>query len=299
MKKQIAIIGLGKMGGNLARNLLDQSWEVIGYNRSPQPTQELENAGGKGAYSYEELIKQLTAPRLVWVMVPHQAVDLVLGGLAPLLNEGDVVIEGGNSFYEDSMRRAKELSRQGIWMLDCGVSGGPSGARNGACCMIGGKEEVFRQYEELFADISVKGGYGYFGRSGAGHFVKMVHNGIEYGMMQAVAEGFNVMKKSKFNLDLKKVASVYNHGSVIESRLIGWLREAYQEFGEDLSRISGEVAHSGEGQWTVETAEKMGLEVKNIAQALKFRQDSQGNPSYTGRVVSALRGQFGGHPVER
>jgi 6-phosphogluconate dehydrogenase len=181
--------------------------------------------------------------------------------------------------------------------MDVGVSGGPAGARHGACMMIGGERELFNELETLFKDLSVEGGYGYMGRPGAGHFVKMVHNGIEYGMMQAIGEGFEVMKKSEFEIDLLEVTKVYNHGSVIESRLVGWLQSAYEKFGADLKGISGEVSHSGEGQWTVEAAERLGMPVENIKQSLDFRINSTGNPTYTGQVVSALRNQFGGHDV--
>jgi 6-phosphogluconate dehydrogenase len=196
------------------------------------------------------------------------------------------------------MRRAKELEGKDIDFLDAGVSGGPGGARAGACIMVGGKEAVYRMYENLFRDLAVNNGYAYLGRSGAGHFVKMVHNGIEYGMMQALAEGVAVMKASPFNLDLEKVADLYNHRSVIESRLVGWLKRAYEQSGPELKDISGSVAQSGEGMWTVDAAKELGIRVPIIQGALDFRLQSQKNPSYTGKVVSALRHQFGGHEVK-
>jgi 6-phosphogluconate dehydrogenase len=223
----------------------------------------------------------------------------VIDQLKPFLNKGDIVIDGGNSPYTETVRRNEELSKEGIEFVDVGVSGGPFGARNGACMMVGGEKETFILLEELFKELSVENGYGHMGKNGAGHFVKMVHNGIEYGMMQAIAEGFALMKNSEFDVDLNEVTKVYNHGSVIESRLVGWLESAYQKHGIELDDISGEVSHSGEGQWTVEAAERLGISVENIKQALEFRINSKNNPSYTGKVVSALRNQFGGHDVSK
>jgi 6-phosphogluconate dehydrogenase len=195
------------------------------------------------------------------------------------------------------MRRARELEEKGIHFLDVGVSGGPRVARNGACIMVGGRKEIFKRFKSLFRDLSVRGGYGYMGKPGAGHFVKMVHNGIEYGMMQALAEGFAVMKDSPFDLDLNKVAEIYNHRSVIESRLVDWLKKAFEQYGEDLNEISGSVSHSGEGVWTVEAAKEFGIPIPIIEGALNFRIESQNNPTYTGKILSALRNQFGGHEV--
>ncbi len=299
MKKIIGYIGLGKMGKGMAEHLLEKGWEVVAFNRSPSPTDELAKVGAIPAYTLAEVVSKLEAPRLVWLMVPHQAVDGVLAELVSLLSAGDTVIDGGNSFYKNSMRHADELEKKGIHFMDAGTSGGPSGAREGTCTMIGGEKDIFNSYEELFKDISVEDGYSYMGKAGAGHFVKMVHNGIEYGMMQAIGEGFEIMKKSSFNLNLTNVAELYNHQSVIESRLVGWAKSAFETYGEDLSSISGSVSHSGEGLWTVETAREMGIPVPIISGSLKFREESQSNPSYTGQVVSALRNQFGGHEVKK
>lgn len=293
----IGYIGLGKMGYNMVLRLLEKGRDVVVFNKTEGKIKEIAKRGAIAAFSLEELVSQLSAPRTIWIMVPHNAVDDVLGELTPNLQEGDTVIDGGNSPYKESMRRGKELQEKGIHFLDVGVSGGPSGARNGACLMIGGERNEYEKLEPLFKDIATDNGYGYMGRSGAGHFVKMVHNGIEYGMMQAIAEGFEVMKKSDFDLNLTKVADVYNHKSVIESRLVGWLKNAFEEHGENLDDISGSVSQSGEGMWTVETAKELGVPVPIIEGALQFRIDSQKNPSYTGRVVSALRNQFGGHKV--
>jgi 6-phosphogluconate dehydrogenase (decarboxylating) len=295
---KLGYIGLGKMGYNMVELLLDKKYEVVVYNRSEEPVKKIAKLGAQPAASLRMLVAALTPPRLVWIMVPYSAVEDVLKDLMPLLAKGDTVIDGGNSPYKESMRRAKELEQKDINFLDAGVSGGPGGARTGACIMIGGKESVFRTNEELFRDLAVENGYAYLGRSGAGHFVKMVHNGIEYGMMQAMAEGFAVMKASPFNLGLEKVADLYNHRSVIESRLVGWLKSAYEQSGPELEDISGSVTQSGEGMWTVDAAKELGIPVPIIQGALDFRFQSQKNPSYIGKVVSALRHQFGGHEVK-
>ncbi|HEX9859864.1 MAG TPA: decarboxylating 6-phosphogluconate dehydrogenase [Nitrospirota bacterium] len=295
---KLGYIGLGKMGYNMVELLLEKGHGIVAYNRHPEPVRKIAERGAQAAESVRSLVLALEPPRLVWLMVPHQAVDDVLNELTPLLARGDTVVDGGNSPYEESTRRAKELKGKGIELLDAGVSGGPGGARRGACIMVGGNEEVFRKYEGLFRDASVEGGYGYFGPAGAGHFVKMVHNGIEYGMMQALAEGFAIMKASPFAFDLVKIADLYNHRSVVESRLVGWLKDAYEQYGTDLAGVSGSAAQSGEAVWTVEAAVKLGIPAPIIAGALDFRLQSQKNPSYTGKIISALRNQFGGHEVE-
>jgi len=294
---KLGYIGLGKMGYNMVELLLDKGHQVVAYNKSAAPVQKIALRGAQPADSIRTLVAALTPPRLVWLMVPHQAVDDVLKEIVPLLTKDDVVIDGGNSPYKDSIRRAAELEKKGIDFLDVGTSGGPGGARTGACIMIGGNKDVFLKHEQLFRDLSVENGYAYLGKSGAGHFVKMVHNGIEYGMMQALAEGVAVLKASPFGLDMVNVADLYNHRSVIESRLVGWLKTAFEQYGTDLKDVDGSVAQSGEGMWTVEAAKELGIPVPIIKGALDFRLQSQKNPSYTGRVVSALRHQFGGHKV--
>ena len=294
---KLGYIGLGKMGFNMVERLLEKGYAPVVYDMNEEAVKELSKKGAQAAASLASLTGALQQPRLIWLMVPYQAVDPVLKELAPLLQQGDTVIDGGNSPYKESMRRASELEKQGIDFLDIGVSGGPRGAREGACLMIGGKETLFEKFESLFRNLSADRGYGYMGKAGAGHFVKMVHNGIEYGMMQAIAEGFAVMKASPFDLDLSAVSEVYNHRSVIESRLIEWLKNAFEEYGEDLRDIAGSVSQSGEGLWTVEAGKELGIPVPIIEGALNFRMQSQNKPSYTGQIVSALRNQFGGHEV--
>ena len=295
---QLGYIGLGKMGANMVERLLEKGHEVVAFDRNADAVKAAREKGARTEGSLKALVTALSSPRLAWIMVPHQAVDAVLRELTPHLTKGDTVVDGGNSPYKDSIRRSKELESKGIDFLDAGVSGGPAGARSGACIMVGGRKEVFQKLEALFRDLSVPGGYGYMGRAGAGHFVKMVHNGIEYGMMQALAEGFAIMKASDFGLELTRITDVYNHRSVIESRLVGWLQSAFQQYGEDLADISGSAAQSGEGKWTVEAGKELGIPTPVIQGALEFRMQSQNNPSYTGKLISAMRNQFGGHEVK-
>lgn len=294
---QIGFVGLGKMGMGLVRNMLRRGHEVRVWNRSAGPAEAAAGDGAIAVPTLEALVSGLVPPRTVWLMVSHAAVEELFSAVLPLLQAGDTIIDDGNSPYLESERRAAVCSGRGVNFIDVGVSGGPGGARNGACLMVGGAREAIVRYEALFAELAVPGGYLHVGTAGAGHFVKMVHNGIEYGMMQAIGEGFEVLRKSKFQLDLHAVADLYNRGSVIESRLVGWLAAAFAEHGTELSAVSGSIAHSGEGQWTVDEAKRLAVPVPIIEGALQFRVDSAEHPSYTGRVVSALRGQFGGHDV--
>ena len=302
VRREIGVVGLGKMGSGLARNLLDHGWRTVGYNRTASVTQRLEADGIVGAYSIAELAGQLQAPRVVWVMLPAgKPLDDMLfgaGGLAEALQPGDTVIDGGNGHYVDDAPRAERLAESGIRLIDVGVSGGPSGARSGACLLVGGPREDFERLRGLWHDIAVKGGYRHFEGIGAGHFVKMVHNGIEYGMMQALAEGFTVLRAGPFELDLTEVASAYDRGSVIESRLVGWLESALLLHGEELEGVSGTVGHTGEGEWTVEAAHRFGFDVRVIEDALRFRLESEREPDWTGRLITALREQFGQHPAQ-
>ncbi|TSC67922.1 MAG: 6-phosphogluconate dehydrogenase, partial [Parcubacteria group bacterium Gr01-1014_72] len=304
--------------------LLKKRHRVVAWNRSEAPRKEAEQLAPAAVSSLAELAGGLPAPRTVWLMVSHGAVDAVLDELLPHLSAGDTVIDGGNSFYKDSIRRAKRLGAAGVHFLDVGVSGGPAGARNGACLMIGGERAIFEKHEPLFRDLSAeilvrqhsnilqnvgmlskeRGGetayayaYAYLGESGAGHFAKMVHNGIEYGMMQSLAEGMAVLKASPFHFDLNEVARIYNNRSVIESRLVGWLQSGLQKHETDLKDISPTVAHTGEGQWTVEAAKELGVSVPIIEASLQFRKDSATHRSFIGKILSLLRGEFGGHEV--
>jgi 6-phosphogluconate dehydrogenase len=295
----LGYIGLGKMGLSMVSRLVQKGHKVIAYARDPKSRVKARKKGVITPESIKDLVQSLESPRVIWLMVPHMAVEDVLKEVIKYTSSGDLIIDGGNSFYEDSIHRSKQLTAHGLRFMDIGVSGGPSGAKNGACLMIGGNRRDYDKLTKVFKDLSITNGYGFMGASGAGHFVKMVHNGIEYGMMQALAEGFAVMKKSDYRLDLKKIADLYNHGSVIESRLVNWLVNAYKEYGQNLSKISGTVAHTGEGEWTIKTAKKLKVSAPIIESSFKFRVRSNKNPSYTGQVLSALRNQFGGHSVNR
>lgn len=295
---QIGYIGLGKMGKNMVLHLLEKGHEVVAWNRSPEPRQEVAAAGAIVTETVEELVQKLEAPRIVWIMLPAKDVtDQMVQKLSELLEAGDIVIDGGNNFYKTAAMHKEILSTKGVHFFDAGVSGGPAGARTGACVMIGGSEEMYPKVEPLFKDISAPDAYRFFPGAGAGHFVKMIHNGIEYGMMQAIGEGFEILKKSEFKLDLQKVAELYNTGSVIESSLVGWLVSAFKKNGQDLNEISGSVGMLGEGEWTAQAAKEMGIPAPIIEGAVKFRLESREKPSYTGKVVSALRNEFGGHSV--
>ena len=299
IKKEVGIIGLGKMGGNLARQLLSKKWKVAGFNRNPEVAQKMEREGLAATYSLNELVDKLPKPRVVWLMIEAgKAVDGVIDKLIPLLERGDIIVDGGNSFYKDSIARYKKLKKRGVHFIDAGVSGGPRGALEGASIMIGGERKIFEKLESLFHDMAIPNGYQFFEGPGSGHFIKMVHNGIEYGMMQALAEGFAIMKKYSPALDLKRVANIYNHGSVIESRLVGWLENAFEKHGKDLKRVSGSVMHTGEGEWTVKTAKKLKIKTPVIKDAFNFRVASAKKPNYIGKILSALRNQFGGHSIK-
>ena len=302
MNKTIGIVGLGKMGANIARRLRERGWQVYGYDSSEDIRTTLMTEGITTASSLHEFVMMLTVPRTVWLMVPAkkptEGVLFSKDGLASILGKDDVVIDGGNSFYKDSILHAKKLARRGIHFLDVGFSGGPEGARNGGCLMIGGDRALFERLEFLFKDLAKPNAYQFFRGIGAGHFVKMIHNGIEYGMMQSIAEGFAILEKSKYKLDLERVADIYNNGSVIESRLIRWMQGAFAQHGGNLKKVSGTVGHTGEGEWAIHTAHDLKIPVPVITASLKFRVESTKKPSYTGKLLSALRNQFGGHSVK-
>ena len=294
---KIGIIGLGKMGYNLALNMKNNGHEVVANDVSKEAMDKIHAEGIEVAGTYEELVEKLPSPRIIWLMVPAGDItESVLNKVSVLLSEKDIVIDGGNSNYKDSVRRGKELKEKGIYFLDSGTSGGMDGARQGVCTMIGGEKEAFAQVEQLFKDISVENGYLYTGESGSGHFLKMVHNGIEYGMMQAMAEGFEILEKSEFDFDYEKVSRVWNNGSVIRSWLMELMENAFSK-DSNLDSILGVMNSSGEGKWTVETALDLQAVAPVITLSQIMRYRSLENDTFSGKVVAALRNEFGGHAV--
>lgn len=296
---QVGIIGLGKMGFNLALNLKRNNYDVVAQDVNSDFVSKIGQEGIETAFSVEELCKKLTDRRVIWLMVPAgEIVDAVITSLLPYLSKSDIIIDGGNSNYNDSKRRYAQLKEHGIDFLDCGTSGGTSGALNGACTMIGGDADVFDYVAKVFKDISVENGFLYTGAAGSGHFTKMVHNGIEYGMMQSIAEGFEVFEHSEFDIDFQKTAKLFNHGSVVRS----WLMELTENaFSKDarLDGIKGIMHSSGEGKWTLETALDLGVPTPVIALSIMMRYRSQMSDTFSGKVVAALRNEFGGHAVEK
>lgn len=298
-KKSIGLIGLGKMGGNLGLNLMDQGWNVIGYNRSSEKSKSMAEKGLSVVYSIDELILSLEGQRIFWLMVPQgDPVTMTIDTLKPYLKQGDIVIDGGNSMYKTSIKRYHELKELGIHFIDIGTSGGISGARNGACMMVGGDSEPVKEIMEILESICVPQGVSYMGAPGAGHFVKMVHNGIEYGMMQAIGEGFEVLEASDFQLNFEAVAKVWNKGSIISSYLMEMTEQAFAQ-SKDLEEVDSVVDASGEGLWTVETALELKVPVPVIMTALNERYRSKRKDSFSGKVVAAQRNQFGGHALHK
>ncbi|MGE1112579.1 phosphogluconate dehydrogenase (NAD(+)-dependent, decarboxylating) [Priestia megaterium] len=295
---KVGLVGLGKMGINLGQNLLDQRHDVVAFDVNSNAVEQMKEYGASGVSSLQELVQSLETPRVVWLMVPHTVVDSVISEVKPLLAEGDIVIEAGNSHYKESIRRYNELKENKIRFMDVGTSGGMEGARNGACYMIGGDREAWEIVEPIFRDTAVENGYLYAGEAGSGHFLKMVHNGIEYGMMAAIGEGFEVLEKSQFNYDYEKVARVWNNGSVIRSWLMELTENAFSKDAK-LDDIKGVMNSSGEGKWTVETALDLQTATPVIAMSLLMRYRSLEDDTFTGKVVSALRNEFGGHAVEK
>ncbi|QST00663.1 decarboxylating 6-phosphogluconate dehydrogenase [Pontibacillus sp. ALD_SL1] len=294
---KLGLIGLGKMGYNLALNLLDNQHEVVATDVNSSQVENIAKDGATPAQSIVELVNKLEAPRTIWMMVPAgEITEQVLSELKPLLSEGDRVIDGGNSNYKDTLRRSEEMDAYGIHYFDVGTSGGTEGARNGACYMIGGNETEFRKIEAIFQDTAIESGYHFAGRTGSGHFLKMVHNGIEYGMMQAIGEGFDILEKSPFDYDYEQVANVWNHGSVIRSWLMELTESAFSKDAK-LDDIRGVMNSSGEGKWTVESALDLQTAAPVIALSLMMRYRSQEDDTFTGKVVAALRNEFGGHAV--
>lgn len=295
----IGFIGLGKMGFNLVSNLVKHGHTVVGYDINEALVEAIKGEGAQGANTLQDLYNALPEKRVLWLMIPAgPLVDNVIEQLLAVMQAGDVVIDGGNSHYKDSLRRYQYLKEKGIGFLDCGTSGGISGALNGACTMVGGDADVIEPLHVVFRDISVEDGYLYTGPAGSGHFTKMVHNGIEYGMMQSIAEGFEVLEKSQFPFDFEAVAKMWGHGSVIR----GWLMELTENaFSKDpkLDSIKGRMFSSGEGRWTLETALDLGVPTPVIALSLLTRYRSLQDDTFTGKVVAALRNEFGGHAVEK
>ena len=298
---QLAMIGLGKMGGNMSERLLRGGHQVVTYDRSAEAVQRYAKLGATGAGSLSEVVKKLAAPRVIWIMVPAgDPVDQTIDELRPMLSDGDVIIDGGNSNFRDTIRRANALREQGIQFIDCGTSGGVWGLENGYCLMIGGEKRAVLRCEPIFKTLAPPNGCAHVGPSGAGHYVKMVHNGIEYGMLQAYAEGYEILHASgEFpKIDLHQVAEVWQYGSVVRS----WLNElAVRAFDKDaaLDDIRGFVADSGEGRWTVKEAIDLNVPAPVITLSLLMRFRSRQDDSFSAKVIAALRNEFGGHAVQK
>ena len=299
---ELAMIGLGKMGLNMATRLVRGGHRVVGYARTASTVDEAISNGAEGAHTLEEAVSKLNAPRIVWVMVPAgQATDDTIDKLSNLLSKGDIVIDGGNSNYKDSARHAAQLEPKGIDFMDCGTSGGIWGLSEGYSLMIGGKPEVAEKMRPIFETLAPAAdkGWGLVGPHGAGHFVKMIHNGIEYGMMQAFAEGFSILKaKEEFGLDLSQVSHIWQHGSVVRSWLLDLAANALDE-DTQLKDIKPWVADSGEGRWTVFESIDLDVPAPIITLALQMRFASRDEENYSARMLAALRNQFGGHAIKK
>jgi 6-phosphogluconate dehydrogenase len=292
------MIGLGKMGGNMVERLMRGGHEVVVYDRSAEAVARYAALGAIAAAELSAVIAQLPQPRVLWIMVPAGApVDATIESLAPALAPGDVLIEGGNSNFHDTQRRARTLAERGVHLVDSGTSGGVWGLENGYCLMIGGPDEAVRLCEPIFRTLAPADGYAHVGPSGAGHYVKMVHNGIEYGLLQAYAEGYEILHGSKdYSIDLHKVATLWNHGSVVRS----WLNELAERAFEkdaDLAALRGYVDDSGMGRWTLQEAMDLDVPTPVLTLALLMRFRSRQADSFSAKVIAALRNEFGGHAV--
>ena len=297
---QLAMIGLGRMGGNMTERLLKGGHDVVVWDRSADAVKASAGQGAKGAADLSDLCARLSAPRVIWIMVPSgKPVDDTIEALVPHLGKGDVLIDGGNSNYKDSARRAAELRARGLELIDSGTSGGIWGLENGYCLMVGGTREAVARCEPVFRTLAPPDGFAHVGPSGAGHFVKMIHNGIEYAMLEAYAEGYELLRaKKEFGLDLHQIAAVWNRGSVVRS----WLNElAERAFAGDptLAGLHGYVEDSGEGRWTVQESIDLDVPAPAIALALFARFRSRQDESFGAKVIAALRNEFGGHAVKR
>jgi 6-phosphogluconate dehydrogenase len=286
---KLAMVGLGRMGGNMTKRLERDGHEVATYARS----------GGGTASSLEELVQQLEPRRAVWLMIPAgDPTEQAVNQLLDLLEPGDVIVDGGNSNFRDSQRRAGLAQERGLGYVDAGVSGGVWGLENGYCLMVGGESEHVTYLEPALRTLAPEDGYAHVGPSGAGHFVKMVHNGIEYGLMQAYAEGFDIMRASEFELDLREIAGIWRYGSVVRSWLLELLYNAFEQEGNELEKIAGYVEDSGEGRWTVFEAINESVPAPVIASSLFARFASRQDESFAAKINAALRKQFGGHAVK-
>lgn len=297
---KIGFVGLGKMGMNMVERLLNGGHEVVAYARTEATVKEAEKKGAEGAASLQDIADKLARPRIIWLMVPAgKATEDTVNSLAGILEDGDILIDGGNSFYKDSVRRTGILKEKNISFLDAGTSGGVWGLEKGYCMMIGGEKDIFDRVEPVMKTLAPENGYAHVGPHGAGHYVKMVHNGIEYAMLQAYAEGFEIMNaKKEFSLDLHKISHLWNHGSVVRS----WLLElAVNAFDKDrtLHSIRGYVEDSGEGRWTIAEAIEENVPAPTITLSLYERFHSRQNESFAAKVIAALRNEFGGHEVKK
>jgi 6-phosphogluconate dehydrogenase len=297
---KIGFVGLGKMGGRMIERLIKGEHEIVAFDPVRKAVKEAEKKGAVPAGSLQELVDKLDSPRVIWIMVPSgQPTEETITSLSSFLEAGDILIDGGNSLYKDSMRRAQELQAKGISLLDAGTSGGVWGLELGYCLMIGGEEAAFGKVEPVFETLAPKDGYAYVGPSGAGHFVKMVHNGIEYALLQGYAEGFEILNvKKEFKLDLEKIANLWNQGSVIRSWLLELAEDAFKK-DPHLRSIRGYVEDSGEGRWTVAEAIDNNVPAPLITLSLLERFRSRQEDSFSAKVIAALRNEFGGHGVKK
>lgn len=299
MKKKIGVIGLGKMGQNMALNLLSKNYEVIVYNRSPEPVKQIQKNGAIPSFSLEEFTKKLPQRKIIIIMVAAgKPVDEIINQLIPFLAKEDIIIDGGNSFYKDSIKRYSRLKKKGIHFLDMGTSGGLEGARHGASLTIGSDKKIFKKIEYLFKDIATKNGYAYLGSSGAGHFIKMIHNGIEYALLEAYSEGFETLEKSKYKLNYKDIARVWNNGSVIESKILKYIEDVFKE-DHELKSAKGIIGGGETGTWALKTAKELKSDFKTLEHALKKRKLSEKKQSFSTKLISLVRHEFGGHEIKK
>lgn len=294
---RIGMIGLGRMGASMTLRLLRGGHEVVGYDVKGEAVERVAHEGAVAGASIEDVVGKLEPPRVVWIMVPAgEITSTTIDMLAALMAPGDAVVDGGNSRYTDTMAHASALEEKGVALVDAGTSGGIWGLEEGYCLMVGSDEETFARLEPIFKTLAPEGGYARVGPPGAGHFTKMVHNGIEYGLMQAYGEGFELLKSSRFDLDLAQIAELWRHGTVIRSWLLDLAARALESDSE-LRRLSDYVEDSGEGRWTVETAIENAVPAPTITLSLFARFASRQQESFAGKVIAALRREFGGHAV--